>query len=155
MKGAEWSLLPKLNRAATMKRVKEALDLARDFIRMGFHPKWEADTTASYSLTPKSVTNKFFSTTENAAIKNADIERMRTEHVRKVFEAVSRLSKKERDLIHTRWFGDDDKTDIETYIELDMTHATYYRIRARAFFKLAYALKLEVYEKDDTYLQQN
>lgn len=155
MKGAEWSLLPKIDRAATMKRVKEALDLARDFIRMGFHPKWEANTTASYSLTPKSETNKFFSSTENIAIKNAEIEMMRTEHVREVFEAVNRLGKKERDLIQTRWFGDDDKTDIETYIELDMTHATYYRIRARAFYKLAHALKLEVYEKYDTYLQQN
>lgn len=145
MSVAAYALMPEINHAATMKRVKEALDLARDFVRMGFHPKGEAGTTYSYSLTPGSKTNQFVSSTERVAIKNVDIEKMRMDHVRQVLEAVDRLGKKERDLIQVRWFGDDDKTDIEAYIELDMTHATYYRLRARAFCRLAFALQLEVY----------
>ncbi|MGC5326449.1 ArpU family phage packaging/lysis transcriptional regulator [Brevibacillus sp. SYSU BS000544] len=139
-------LLPKINHASTMKNVKVALDLARDFICMGFHPKVEVGTTAGYQLVLRSETNQFHSSTESAAIKNADIERMRSEHVRNVLEAVNSLPKKERELIMVRWFGDDDMTDIETYIQLDMTHATYYRLRSRAFNKLAHALKIEVYE---------
>jgi ArpU family phage transcriptional regulator len=58
------------------------------------------------------------------------------------------LGKRERELILKRWFGDEDMTDIEVYMELGMSQSTYYRIRGRAFFKLAFALKLEVYECD-------
>lgn len=138
--------MPKINPIQTTKKVKEALDLARSFIQMGFHPKIEVRVTAGYQLVPRSETNRFTSSTESVAIKNVDIERMRTEHVRSVLEAVNSLSKKERELISIRWFGDEDLTDIEAYIELDMTHATYYRVRSRAFYKLAYALQLAVYE---------
>ncbi|MED1666088.1 ArpU family phage packaging/lysis transcriptional regulator [Brevibacillus laterosporus] len=139
------SLLPEINRIETEKKVKEALDLARTFIQMGFHPGIMASTTSSYSLIPPTITNDFHSSTENVAVKNIDIEMKRREHVDKVLLAVRRLSKKERELIQVRWFGEDDMTDIETYIDLDMTHATYYRIRGRAFYKLAFALKIERY----------
>ncbi|MGC5327099.1 ArpU family phage packaging/lysis transcriptional regulator [Brevibacillus sp. SYSU BS000544] len=138
--------MPKINHIQTSKKVKEVLDLARSFIQMGFHPKIEVRVTAGYQLVPRSETNRFISSTESVAIKNVDIERMRTEHVRIVLEAVNSLAKKERELISIRWFGDDDLTDIEAYIELDMTHATYYRVRSRAFYKLAHALHLAVYE---------
>lgn len=59
MSAQQLNLLPEIDRAATEKKVKEALDLARDFIRMGFHPGIEARTTAGYSLVPPSQTNQF------------------------------------------------------------------------------------------------
>ncbi|WP_139491520.1 ArpU family phage packaging/lysis transcriptional regulator [Brevibacillus dissolubilis] len=139
------SLLPQMDKIKTERKVREALDLARDFIRMGFHPDLETSTVVNYSATPRSVTNKFFSTTESTAVQNVDIEQRRREHVRGVLVAVERLGKKERDIIMMRWFDDDDRTDIETYTELCLAHATYYRIRSRAFYKLAVSLKLEVY----------
>ncbi|WP_269747592.1 hypothetical protein [Brevibacillus parabrevis] len=33
----QMTLLPEINRSATEKKVKEALDLSCDFIRRGFH----------------------------------------------------------------------------------------------------------------------
>lgn len=146
---AQLTLLPEINRPETEKKVKEALDLARDFIRMGFHPGIEAGTTPGYSIIPPTQTNAFHSSTESAAIKNVDVEMLRREHVDRVMAAVKRLAKREREVIKTRWFSDDDLNDVEAYEDLEMTHATYYRIRARAFYKLAFALKLEVYAKGD------
>lgn len=146
---AQLTLLPEINRPETEKKVKEALDLARDFIRMGFHPGIEAGTTPGYSIIPPTQTNAFHSSTEKTAIKNVDVEMLRREHVERIMAAVRRLAKKERELINTRWFSDDDLNDVEAYVDLDMTHATYYRIRARAFYKLAFALKLEVYAKGE------
>ncbi|MED4586654.1 ArpU family phage packaging/lysis transcriptional regulator [Brevibacillus choshinensis] len=142
---AQLTLLPEINRPETEKKVKEALDLARDFIRMGFHPGIEAATTPGYSIIPPTQTNAFHSSTESAAIKNVDVEMKRREYVDRILVAVRRLAKKERELIMVRWFGDDDLTDVEAYVDLEMSHGTFYRIRARAFYKLAFALKLEVY----------
>lgn len=139
--------LPEIDKEKTEMNVKEALDLARDFIRMGFHPGIEASTTASYSLVPPTQTNAFHSSTENAAIKNVSIEEQRRNHVHRVLNATKRLSKKEKQIILTRWFdSDDDLTDVETYIKLDMTHSTYYKYRGKALYRLAFALKIEVYK---------
>lgn len=140
-------VLPKVNRVATERKVKQMLDLARDFIRMGFHPGIEAKTTAQYLPIPPSRTNRFHSGTEQAAIKNAQIEQERGAHVQRVLAAVKRLGTREQELILARWFGDDDRTDVETYIQLNMTHASYYRTRSRAFYKLAFALGVEVYDE--------
>lgn len=89
---------------ATQRRVKRALDLARDFIRMGFHPGWEARTTAGWHASPVSVTNRFRSSTEEVAVRNATIEQERREFVEQILTAVNRLSTRERELILTRWF---------------------------------------------------
>nr|WP_238333142.1 ArpU family phage packaging/lysis transcriptional regulator [Brevibacillus laterosporus] len=142
--------LPEIDKEETEINVKEALDLARDFIRMGFHPGIEASTTANYSLVPPTQTNAFHSSTENTAIKNISIEEERRNHVQRVVNATKRLSKKEKQIIMTRWFGEDDITDIEAYTELDMPHSTYYKYRGKAFYRLAFALKIEVYKNVET-----
>jgi ArpU family phage transcriptional regulator len=139
-------ILPKVDRVATEQKVKQMLDVARDLIRMGFHPGIEAKTTAQYLPHPPSQTNRFPSGTEQAAIRNVAVEQERKAYVERVINAVSRLPTREQELILTRWFGKDDRTDVETYILLNMTHASYYRTRSRAFYKLAFALGLETYE---------
>ncbi|NOU57036.1 transcriptional regulator [Brevibacillus borstelensis] len=140
----------KVNRPATQRRVKKALDLARDFIRMGFHPGIEARTTAGWHTTPSTVTNKFRSSTEDAAVRNATIEQERREYVERILAAVNRLSSRERELIWTRWFDGEDRTDIEAYIMLNMTHSSYYRTRSSAFRKLAGGLGMEVYHEEES-----
>lgn len=133
---------------ATQHRIKRALDLARDFIRMGFHPGWEARTTAGWHASPVSVTNRFRSSTEEVAVRNATIEQERREFVEQILTAVNRLSTRERELILTRWFDREDRTDIEAYIMLNLTHSSYYRLRNSAFRKLAGALGMEVYAEE-------
>ncbi|WP_103110719.1 ArpU family phage packaging/lysis transcriptional regulator [Brevibacillus reuszeri] len=142
--------LPEIDEEATAEQVKHALDLARDFIRMGFHPGIETATTPGYSIIPPTQTNAFHSSTENAAVKNVDIETARRNHVQRIIDATKRLSKRERKIIMTRWFGDDDVTDLDAYTELDMSHGTFYKYRAKAFYRLAFALKMEVYKNVET-----
>ncbi|MFY0543643.1 ArpU family phage packaging/lysis transcriptional regulator [Brevibacillus sp. H7] len=138
----------KVDRVATERNVKKMLDLARDYICMGFHPGIEAKTTAHPLPVPFSKTNRFQSGTEQAAVRNAAMEQERSAHVQQVIAAVRRLGTREQELILARWFGADDRTDVETYIQLNMTHASYYRTRSRAFYKLAFALGVEVYEEE-------
>ncbi|MGG1268427.1 hypothetical protein [Brevibacillus laterosporus] len=88
--------LPESDKEETEINVKEALDLARDFIRMDFHPGIEASTTGNHSLVPPTQTNAFYSSTENAAVKNVSIEEQRRNHVQRVLNATKRLSKRER-----------------------------------------------------------
>jgi ArpU family phage transcriptional regulator len=140
--------LEKIDWPATQRNVKKALDLARDLMRMGFHPGLEARTTSVLHGTPVSVTNRFRSSTEDTAVRNASIEQERRAFVEDVLAAVDRLPSRERELILTRWFDREDRTDIETYIMLNMTHASYYRTRSKAFRSLAYALGVEVYAAD-------
>ncbi|USG64651.1 transcriptional regulator [Brevibacillus ruminantium] len=142
-----WFAVPtvQVNWPATQRRVKKTLDLARDFIRMGFHPGMEARTTAGWQTTPVSTTNRFRSSTEQVAIRNATIEQERREYVEQILRAVRRLSSRERELIMTRWFDGEDRTDIEAYIMLNLTHSSYYRVRNSAFRKLACGLGIEVF----------
>ncbi|MED1954860.1 ArpU family phage packaging/lysis transcriptional regulator [Brevibacillus centrosporus] len=142
--------LPEIDEEATAERVKEYLDRARDFIRMGFHPGIVAATTYGYSDVPPTQTNAFHSSTENTAVKNVDIEAQRKNHVQRVLNAIKHLSKRERKIITTRWFGDDDLTDLDAYTELEMSHGTYYKYRAKAYYRLAFALKIEVYKNVET-----
>jgi len=150
MRAQQITALPQeINRSATEKKVKEALDKARLYIQVGYHPGFEVSTTSGYNVVPRSQTNRFHSSTESAAIKNVDIERERMEYVQRTIAAVYRLEKRERELIMTRWFGDEDKSDIAVYMDLCLSPATYYRIKSRALVKLALALNLEVFKVID------
>ncbi|MFC4768727.1 ArpU family phage packaging/lysis transcriptional regulator [Effusibacillus consociatus] len=141
--------LPEIDREATRKRVEEALETCLLYEQIGFHPGHEAKVTPGYSETPPSNTNAFHSSTEDVAQKNVDTELHRQLHVKKVRLAVYRLGRKEREVIEKRYLTDPDMTDYETYHGLHMSERTYYRIKGRAFYKLAFALKLEVIKEPD------
>jgi ArpU family phage transcriptional regulator len=81
------------------------------------------------------------------AIRNADYERERDEYVKQVTEAINRLSKWERAIIIRRYISEDDMYDYEIYNDLGMNERKYYRIKSRAFYKLAFALRIEVYKQ--------
>ena len=102
--------------------------------------------TAKYTLMPRaSGTNS--SSTEDAAIANVDYEKERLRFMEWVTRAVNRLSYDERSIIITRYMGDDEWFDYEVYQELNMSERKYYRVKPRAFYKLAFALKVEVYKE--------
>ncbi|MGH1232317.1 ArpU family phage packaging/lysis transcriptional regulator, partial [Bacillus toyonensis] len=46
---------------------------------------------------------------------------------------------------------DEDICDYMVYNEMGMSERTYRRVKARAFYKLAFALRLEVYETEKQY----
>lgn len=69
---------------------------------------------------------------------------MLTEHVER---AVNRLGKKEREIIQLRYL-EDENFDYIVAGEVGLSERTYTRMKARAFYKLAFMLKLEVLSED-------
>jgi len=106
--------------------------------------------TPSYSLVPPSNTNAFHSSTEDAAIKRVDYEIERDNFMRKIQQAVNRLSKRERELIIKTYMTYEDVYIFNVYSEIGISETTYYRIRERAFYKLAFALHLQVFKEVET-----
>jgi len=103
--------------------------------------------TQSFTLIPPSNTNQFHSTTESTAIANASYEKERADYIRKITFAVNRLGYKERSIIIKRYMTEEEVYDYEVYNELNMSERTYHRYKSKAFYKLAFALGLEVYEQ--------
>jgi ArpU family phage transcriptional regulator len=142
-------ILCEIDRDATKKAVEAALEKYRIFLltlRLDQMPK----VTQQYSLDVlPSNTNKFHSSTEQIAISNADYERERSEHIKRIVMAVNRLSYWERAILIRRYMTEDDVFDYEIYNDLGMSERKYYRIKSRAFYKLAFALKIEKYKTEE------
>lgn len=142
-------ILCEIDRDATKKAVEEALEKYRIFLLTQSLDKLPK-VTQQYSLVPPSNTNKFHSSTEEMAISNADYEQERSEYIKRVVMAVNRLGYWERAILIRRYMTEDDVFDYEIYNDLGMSERKYYRIKSRAFYKLAFALKLEIYKKEET-----
>ncbi|PFZ06235.1 ArpU family transcriptional regulator, partial [Bacillus wiedmannii] len=56
----------------------------------------------------------------------------------------------QRDIIYKRYLEEEDVCDYMVYNEIGMSERTYRRWKSKAFYKLAFALGLEVYETEET-----
>ncbi len=105
--------------------------------------------TQTYSLVPPSNTNTFHSTTESIAIERVDFELKRDTFIERTHQAVNRLSMRERELITKSYMTHEDVYDYDVYNEMGVSETTYYRIREKAFYKLAFSLQLVVYKDEE------
>jgi ArpU family phage transcriptional regulator len=140
-------ILCEIDRDATKRAVEAALEKYRFFLLTQSLDKLPK-VTQQYSFVTPSNTNKFHSSTEESAISNADYERERSEYIKRVAMAVNRLGYWERAILIRRYMTEDDVYDYEVYNDLGMSERKYYRIKSRAFYKLAFALKIEVYKEE-------
>ncbi len=139
----QMSFLPKIDRKATQKRVEEALETARIYKQIGFVRR-EMKNTPAYEARYHGATNKTTDAAADCAVWNVDKEeeiRMLTERVER---AVSRLSRKEREIIQKRYLEEEEAFDYIVCGDVHLSERTYARIKARAFYKLAFMLRLEV-----------
>jgi ArpU family phage transcriptional regulator len=139
--------LPEIDREETKKRVEAALEKYR-FYLVTIPEERLPKVTATYSLVPPAHTNAFHSSTESVAIKKADFERERDEYMERIRRAVNRLNKMERELIIKRYMTLEEPYDYEVYNEMGISESKFYRIREKAFYKLAFALRIEVYKEE-------
>lgn len=102
--------------------------------------------TASYSLVPAS-SNQFNSKTENAAIERATFEKEREKYFNWVHRAVSTLKYEERQIVVRRYLQAEPNFDIEIWTDLNIGKTKYYKKKWHALLRLAFALKIEVYQK--------
>lgn len=140
------TFLPEINRDETKKNVESALEKYQIMLLMD-PEECEPKITASFRLAPSAPTNEFNSTTENVALKKIEITERRRKYVEKIRRAVNRLNYQERTVIIDRYLNEDDVYDYEVYNRLGFSERKYYRIKARAFYKLAFILKIEIYKE--------
>ncbi len=135
------------------EKTKEAVEAALEKYRMYMltvPDEYLPRVTQTYSLVPPSQTNAFHSSTESAAIRKVDFERERDEYMERIRRAVNRLTKLQRELIIKRYMSIEEPRDYDVYNDMCISESKYYRERERAFYKLAFALRIEVYKEEET-----
>ncbi|WP_368492854.1 ArpU family phage packaging/lysis transcriptional regulator [Geobacillus thermodenitrificans] len=140
--------LPEIDREKTKEAVEAALEKYR-FYLLTIPEERLPKVTATYSLVPPAHTNAFHSSTESAVIDKVDFEREREKYIDWICRGVNRLNRKERELIVKRYLNDEMMYDYELYNDMGMSERQYYRMKARAFYKLAFILRIEVYKKEE------
>lgn len=150
------SFLPKIDRAATQEKLEGILESIRIYKQFGMMRK-EMKVTPSYEMREHGPTYAVGKPLEDVAISNIQ-QSKREEWLEKmafrVEQALSRfgnstVGKNQRDIIVKRYLEDEDVCDYMVYNEIGMSERTYRRVKARAFYKLAFALRLEVYETEE------
>ncbi|MCP1459369.1 ArpU family phage packaging/lysis transcriptional regulator [Bacillus velezensis] len=138
--------LPQIDEEATKARVEQLLEQYRLYLLQvpdDFLPK----VTPTYSIVPPSITNEFQSSTEEAALKRLDWEVRRDKFLKRVQNAVNRLSQRERQMIVMLYMQPEEMYDYEVYGEMGLSQRSFYRVKAKALYRLGFALREEVYQK--------
>jgi len=135
--------LPQIDRDATRKNVEKALETARVYKQIGFVRR-EIKNTMSFEPRFHGPTNKINRPAEDTAVWNVDKEKEIMETVEAVEKAVSRLGRLEREIIQRRYLREEEEYDYIVCQELHLSERKYRRIKARAIYKLAFMLRLEV-----------
>ena len=135
-----------VDKKETFKRVKERLESVRLYKRFGFTRK-EPNTTAAYNDTPRSYTGMTSDSTGDIAIHNIEWEERLFRQCEQVNRAMRVLSRRQREIIERRYLGDEEITDIHVYMDMCISERTYYYEKEKALYRLAFFLRLEVYEE--------
>ncbi|MHB0802742.1 ArpU family transcriptional regulator [Bacillus thuringiensis] len=147
------SFLPKIDRATTQEKVESVLESIRIYRQFGMIRK-EMKVTPSYERREHGPTHTVGKPLEDVAIFNMqqnEREKWLEQMSFRIDQALSRFGssaagRNQREIIMKRYLEDEDVCDYMIYNEMGMSERTYRRVKARAFYKLAFALRLEVYE---------
>jgi ArpU family phage transcriptional regulator len=138
--------LPPIDEQATRQAVEDELEKAL-FYKLTDIDRVEVKLTAAYgdAVSESQRSNVTTDSTANAAITNVMTEKMRDDHIFRVEKAISRLAKRQRDIINARYLTSFDVKDIDVYLGTHpMAWTTYRRLRNEAFYLLAFTLKVYV-----------
>jgi ArpU family phage transcriptional regulator len=140
--------LPEIDRELTKTAVEGALEKYMIYLLMEPEERMPK-VTQSFSLIPPAPSNQFHSSTEDAAVNYLDEVKERQDYLQRIRKAVNRLAIQERGIIINRYMNQEDVFDYEVYNELGMSERKYYRVKGRAFYKLAFMLKIEVMKEKE------
>lgn len=139
--------LPEIDRTLTREEVERHLEQYR--LLLFTQPEEQLPKiTQHFSFLPHSETNAFHSTTESIAVKKVDQEREIANFINRTNKAINRLSRQERAIIIKNYCDKENLYNYEIYNELGMSERHYNRVKGRALYHLALALRLEVYVED-------
>ncbi|GGC97777.1 ArpU family phage packaging/lysis transcriptional regulator [Pontibacillus salipaludis] len=140
--------LPKIKRRETREKVESALEKYQIYKLM---EPLDVSTkiTSSFKDVPSCSSGTNHSKTEAVAIHKVDQEAHREKYMRWIERALKRLNRKEEAVINKLYMEEDDVFDYEAYNELGFSERTFYRIKSDAFYKLAFILKIAVYDEQE------
>ncbi|ANC09210.1 MULTISPECIES: ArpU family phage packaging/lysis transcriptional regulator [Bacillus] len=151
------TFLSKIDRTATQEKLEGLLEEVRIYKQFGM-VREEMKVTPSYEVRYHGPTNTVGNPLEDVALEN--IKRSEREQYLKnmsfcIDQFLNRLGneragKIQRDIINKRYLEEEDICDYMIYNEIGMAERTYRRWKSRAFYNLAFALRLEVYEAEET-----
>ncbi|MFJ8352879.1 ArpU family phage packaging/lysis transcriptional regulator [Bacillus paramycoides] len=149
------TFLSKIDRAATQGKLESLLEEVRIYKQFGM-VREEMKVTPSYEVRYHGPTNTVGNPLEDVALEN--IKRTEREQYLKnmsfhIDRFLSRLGngragRIQRDIISKRYL-EEDVCDYMIYNEIGMAERIYRRWKSRAFYNLAFALRLEVYETEE------
>ncbi|MCP1124526.1 ArpU family transcriptional regulator [Bacillus sp. 3103sda1] len=145
------TLLPEIDSKATQARLEAILENVRIYRQFGMIRN-EMKVTASCEVRYHGPTNVVGKPAEDVALANVELSEReeKLQHLSfQIDKALSRFSKNQREIIVKRYLEDEDVFDYMVYNEIGMSERTYRRNKANAFYKLAFALRLEVYEQKE------
>ncbi|MFK4318488.1 MULTISPECIES: ArpU family phage packaging/lysis transcriptional regulator [unclassified Bacillus (in: firmicutes)] len=151
------SFLPKIDRTATQEKLEGVLESVRIYRQFGMIRK-EMKVTPSYEMREHGPTHAVGKPLEDVAIANLQ-QSEREEWLElisfRIDQFLNRLGngsagRIQRDIISKRYLEEEDVCDYMIYNEIGMAERTYRRWKSRAFYNLAFALRLEVYETEET-----
>ncbi|MGG3519534.1 ArpU family phage packaging/lysis transcriptional regulator [Bacillus pseudomycoides] len=150
------TFLSKIDRTATQEKLESLLEEVRIYRQFGM-VREEMKVTPSYEVRYHGLTNVVGNPLEDVALEN--IKRSEREQYLKnmsfrIDQFLSRLGngragRIQRDIINKRYLEEEDVCDYMIYNEIGMAERTYRRWKSRAFYNLAFALRLEVYETEE------
>ncbi|MES9701175.1 ArpU family phage packaging/lysis transcriptional regulator [Bacillus sp. JJ927] len=140
------TFLPKIDRKATQVRLEEILENVHIYRQFGMIRN-EMKVTASGEVRYHGPTNIIGKPAEDVAMSEREVKLQRLSF--QIDKALSRFSKTQRDIIVKRYLEDEEVFDYMVYNEIGMSERTYRRNKSNAFYKLAFALRLEIYETEE------
>jgi ArpU family phage transcriptional regulator len=141
--------LPKINEKETKKALEKALYKYRDYL-ITLPLFLMPNVTPSYSIIPPTTTNAFHSSTEDAALERIIYENERDTYLSWIHEAVNTLKEDERQIIIKKYLLHNEiGYDREIMMDISVGKTKYYQIKGEAILRLAFALKIEIYQKSE------
>ncbi|MEJ4084059.1 DUF1492 domain-containing protein [Bacillus altitudinis] len=140
--------IPQIDEERTKEKIETLLERYKILMLQtpeDFLPK----ITTTYTITPPSFSNQFHSSTEEAALKKMDWEIERDQFMKWIQRAINRLTQKERRILVMLYMQDEEMFDYEIYAEMGLSQRNYYRVKNKAYYRLAFALREEVYKQGD------
>lgn len=137
--------IQRVDEKLTRKTVEEKMDKYRMYL-LTVPADILPSITASYTLIPSS-SNQFNSKTENAALERVELELERDKYFKWIHNAVGSLKEDEKEIIMRRYLNPEIDTDREIWMDLCIGSTKYYKKKWEAILRLAFNLKIEVYQK--------
>lgn len=135
--------LPAMDSTETRRQVEEYLETVFIYRQVGFIRR-EAATTANCEPRYHGNTYTVSKSAENVAMWNVSKEEELERKAQLLDKALYKLTKTERELIERRYLREREVYDYNVCEEMHLGERKYRRVKARAMYILAYALRLEV-----------